>query len=58
MNVKDLALQVVEIRARTRLGKLAGELVRAPSEEKEDILAGIEFERWLADSCADVLRKG
>jgi hypothetical protein len=58
MNVKDLALRVVETRARTRLGKLAGELARAPSEEKEDILAGIEFERWLADSCRDARREG
>ena len=38
-------------RAFRRVGELAAELVEAPSGEKEAILAELEFERWLAESC-------
>jgi len=44
---------LIEADARAKLAKLAGEFARAPSEEKEAILAGIEIERWLADSCRE-----
>ena len=32
---------------------LAGEFARAASAEKEELLAALEFERWLADSCRE-----
>jgi hypothetical protein len=57
MDLKDQILGVIEARARDRLAELAGEMVSAKSEDKEDILAGIEFERWLADSCRDARRQ-
>ncbi len=57
MDWKDQVLCVIEARARKRLGALAGEMVRAESEDKEDILAGIEIERWLADTCRDARRQ-
>ena len=50
---KDLILQIVEVKARQKLAQLACEIVRAESHDREMILAGLEFERWLADSCRD-----
>ena len=32
---------------------LAGEFARAASEEREEILAALEFEQWLAQACLD-----
>ena len=58
MNPKDLMLRRIRQRAIEEAKYLAGEFARAASEEKEEILAHLEFERWMADSCADVLRKG
>ena len=48
---KNALLRAIEARATCRLGRLAGELVRAESEDKEPILADLEFQRWLAESC-------
>ena len=50
---KTAMLRAIEARAARRLGHLAGELVRARSDDKEQILAELEFQRWLAESCLD-----
>ena len=50
---KNALLRAIEGRAVRRLGRLAGELVRARSEDKELILADLEFQRFLAESCLD-----
>ena len=42
---------MIEAKALTRLGALAGQLVEAESERKEAILAEMRFQRWLAESC-------
>jgi len=55
MNVKDLILRKVRERALEEAEFLAGEFARAASEEKEAILAGLEFEKWLAEACDDAL---
>lgn len=34
-----------------RMGQLAAELAEAPSEDKEAVLAELDFERWRADCC-------
>lgn len=34
---------------------LAGEFARAAAQDREAILAGLEFERWLAESCWECL---
>ena len=44
-------LLMMEARALTRLGVLAGQLVEVESECKEAILAEMQFQRWLAESC-------
>ena len=48
---KDMLLRVVEVKARRRVAQLACQFVRAQSRDREMILAAMEFERWLADSC-------
>jgi len=55
MNVKDLALRRIRERALEEARFLAGDFARAASEEKEAILASLEFEQWLAEACDDAL---
>ena len=57
MNPKDLMLERIRQRAIEEAKFLAGEFARAASEEKEEILAHFEFERWMAEACDDALRK-
>ena len=52
-NEKDMLLAAVEARARRRAANLSGEFVRAKTTYKEPILAALEFERWLVESCRD-----
>jgi hypothetical protein len=53
---KMLLLEAIKERAQRDAMLLAGELLRAPAEEKEAIVAGLEFEAWLARSCDECLR--
>ena len=41
----------MEARATQRIGELAAELVETPSEGKEAVLAELQYQRWLAESC-------
>jgi hypothetical protein len=50
---KELLLGVIEARSLREMQELSVALARSTAEEKEAILAGIEFEQWLADACAD-----
>ena len=52
-NTKDFLLQVIRRRSERELASLAGEFARAASEGREAILAAMEFERWLAECCAE-----
>ena len=54
-NIKEQLLRGIEAKATRRTGRLASELVRAQSKDKELILAELEFQRWLADTCGDCL---
>ncbi len=49
----DQLLRVVQVRAERRVAQLSHQLIRAPSHDREMILAAMEFERWLAESCGD-----
>jgi len=54
-SAKDLLLAVMATRARRRTAQLAGDLARAESDDKELVLAELEFQRWLDESCRDCL---
>lgn len=55
MNVKDIVVGRIRRNALAEAEFLAGEFARAASEEKEDILAALEYEKWLAETCLDAL---
>jgi hypothetical protein len=54
---KDILIRHIEQKASKKAEELFKEFVSEKSEDKEEILAGIEFENWLADSCHDCLKE-
>ena len=55
--LKDQMIRLIGDNARGKVAALAGEYVRARPQDRENIQAGIEFERWLAETCQDCLDK-
>ena len=55
--LKDQMIRLIKYKAEQDAAELAGDFARAASEEKEDILAALEFEKWLAETCAVCLEK-
>ena len=53
MNVKDVILRRIQRQAEAQARILAGEFARAASQDKEAILAELEFEKWLAEACQE-----
>jgi len=53
--ITDKILRQIERDARLQVARLSKEILNAPSRQKEAIAAGIEIERWLADSCQKCL---
>ena len=53
--IKDEMLEVILRRAEREAALLANEFVRAASEEREAILAALEMEQWVAESCRECL---
>jgi hypothetical protein len=49
--LKDQIVRLIEQDARARVAALASSYPHAKPEEREEIMAGIEFERWLAETC-------
>ena len=49
MNKKILS--AIQHRSERNIGKLANEYIRSKPEEREAIMAGIEIERDLAETC-------
>ena len=49
--LKDQIVRLIEQDARARVAALASSYPHARPEEREEIMAGIEFERWLAETC-------
>jgi hypothetical protein len=56
--LKDQIIALIQYKAEQDAAELAGEFARTASEEKEEILAALEFEKWLAETCAVCLEKG
>ena len=50
---KERIIRRIEAKALQEAGYLAGEFARAASSEREEILAALEVERWLAEACVD-----
>jgi len=48
---KEMLLEAICQRAEQEAARLAGEFARAASQDKEAILAALEFEKWFAESC-------
>jgi len=57
IRLKDQIVRLIEQDARARVAAMASSYPHAQPEEREEIMAGIEFERWLADTCAFCLEK-
>jgi len=51
--VKEAMLEVVRRRAEAEARRLSREFARGAAEDKEAILAALEFEKWLAEGCAE-----
>ena len=51
---KDQRIQKIRASAEREAAVLAGEFVRAASEEREAILAALEEEQWLARTCREL----
>lgn len=55
--LKDQMIRLIQYKAEQDAAELAGEFARAASEDREEILAALEFEKWLAETCAVCLEK-
>jgi hypothetical protein len=55
-NVKDDLIREIEYKSRKKAVQLAQEFADAKPEKEEEILAGMEFEKWLAETCAECLK--
>lgn len=53
--ITDKIMRQIEQDARLQVARLSKEILNAPSRQKEAIAAGMEIERWLADSCQECL---
>ena len=52
---KKRILRHIEQEARQRMAILANSYLHVPPEQREEIQAGIEIERWLAETCREGL---
>ncbi len=55
---KDHFLRIIEANSRQKVAAFSTAFARAPSEEKETLLAALEFERWVAQTCGECLFRG
>jgi hypothetical protein len=55
--LKDQIIALIQYKAQQDAAELAGDFARAASREREEILAALEFEKWLAQTCAVCLEK-
>ena len=55
--LKTRIFQAINRNSTAKVSELAGEFVHAAPQEKEAILAGIDFERWLGETSRMCLEK-
>jgi len=54
-DLKDRIIHLIEQNAAGKVAELSREYVQAKPDEKEEIQAAIDIERWLSESCHDCL---
>ncbi len=55
VGIKDQIIRIIQFDARAKAGHFASQLVQSEPQEKEAILAGLEFEKWLEQCCRECL---
>ena len=53
--IKDRLVEIIGQEACRRTGELAGKLIRTKPAEKEEVLAEMDFQRWLAEAARESL---
>jgi peptidyl-tRNA hydrolase len=53
--IKDRMVRLIQQDAAEKMAAFASEMTHAAPEEKEQILAGLEFERWLEETSRECL---
>ena len=53
--LKDQMVRLIRDDAAKKAADFASQLVRAKPEQKEQILAGLDFEKWLEQTCQKCL---
>jgi len=52
---KERMLRILQQRSDNRAGMLSRQYLTAEPHEREAIMAGIEFEKWLSEVCDDCM---
>ena len=55
--IKDQIIALIQYKAEQDVADLSCEFARAASEDREEIFYELEFNKWLADTCAICLEK-
>lgn len=55
-SVDDRMLRVIHQQSIERAARLAGDFINVPAEQREAVMAQIDFERWLAEIAVECLR--
>ena len=53
--LNDRMVRLIQRDAAEKMAAFAAEMTHSAPEEKEAILAGLEFERWLEQACEECL---
>ena len=53
--LKNRIVELIGEQAEQEAAQLAGEFARAASEDREQILAQLQYEQWLAETCWECL---
>ena len=55
VQIKDQIIRIIQVDAGARVASLVTELVHSEPQEKEAILAGLEYEKWFEQCCRECL---
>ena len=49
--IDEILIRTIQNISEQRAARFARQFVRAPSDEKEALLAALDFENWLVETC-------